>query len=59
MTLLLASVNSGREAELAVTYGTDIVDFKDPSRGALGALEPSVVSEAVRTIAERRPASAA
>ena len=58
MTLLLASVNSGREAELAVAHGADIVDLKDPSRGALGALEPSVVIEAIKIIAGRRPSSA-
>jgi len=58
MTLLLASVTGSREAELAVTHGADIIDLKDPSRGALGALELSVVSDAVRTIAGRRPASA-
>jgi dihydroneopterin aldolase len=58
MTLLLASVTGGREAELAVTHGADIIDLKDPSRGALGALELSVVSDVVKTIAGRRPASA-
>jgi dihydroneopterin aldolase len=58
MTLLLASVTGSREAELAVTHGADIIDLKDPSRGALGALELSVVSDVVSTIAGRRPASA-
>ena len=45
MTLLLASVTGSREAELAVTHGADIIDLKDPSQGALGALELSVVSD--------------
>ena len=58
MTLLLASVTGSREAELAVTHGADIIDLKDPSQGALGALELSVVSDLVRAIAGRRPASA-
>jgi len=58
MTLLLASVTGSREAELAVTHGADIVDLKDPSQGALGALALSVVSDLVRAIAGRRPASA-
>lgn len=58
MTLLLASVTGSREAELAVAHGADIIDLKDPSRGALGALEPSVVNDAISTIAGRRPASA-
>ena len=58
MTLLLASVTGSQEAELAVTHGADIIDLKDPSQGALGALELSVVSDAVSTIAGRRPTSA-
>ncbi|MGB9210468.1 MAG: (5-formylfuran-3-yl)methyl phosphate synthase, partial [Pseudolabrys sp.] len=58
MTLLLASVTGSREAELAVTHGADIIDLKDPSQGALGALELSVVCDAVSTIAGRRPTSA-
>src|SRR5262245_5054885 len=58
MTLLLASVTGSREAELAIARGADIIDLKDPAKGALGALEPSLVREAVETIAGRRPASA-
>jgi dihydroneopterin aldolase len=58
MTMLLASVTGSREAELAISHGADIVDLKDPTKGALGALEPSVVRDAVRVIAGRRPASA-
>jgi dihydroneopterin aldolase len=58
MTLLLASVTGSQEAELAVTHGADIIDLKDPSQGALGALGLSVVSDVLSTIAGRRPASA-
>ena len=58
MTMLLASVTGSREAELAISHGADIVDLKDPTKGSLGALEPSVVRDAVRVIAGRRPASA-
>jgi dihydroneopterin aldolase len=58
MTLLLASVTGSREAELAIAHGADIIDLKDPSQGALGALELSIVSDVVRTIAGRRRASA-
>src|SRR5262245_24548957 len=57
MTLLLASVTGSREAELAIAHGADIIDLKDPTKGALGALEPSLVRAAVKTIAGRRPAS--
>src|SRR5262249_38944499 len=58
MTLLLASVRDVEEAEAAVALGADIVDLKDATRGALGALDPAVVSAAVATIARLRPASA-
>jgi FolB domain-containing protein len=58
MTLLLASVTGSREAELAIAHDADIIDLKDPAKGALGALEPFLVREAVETIAGRRPASA-
>src|SRR5262245_21368903 len=58
MTMLLASVTGGREAELAITHGADIIDLKDPAKGALGALEPSVVRDGVRAYRGPRPASA-
>src|SRR5262249_2154966 len=58
MTMLLASVTGGREAELAITHGADIIDLKDPAKRSLGALEPSVLRDAVGAIAGRRPASA-
>jgi len=58
MTLLLASVRNAEEAEAAVALGADIVDLKDATRGALGALEMDAVGAAVETIARRRPASA-
>lgn len=38
MTKFLASVKNKTEAELVYTAGADIIDLKDPSRGALGAL---------------------
>jgi FolB domain-containing protein len=59
MTLLLASVRSPEEAEAAVTLGADIVDLEDSARGALGALAADAVRAAVRTVAGRRPTSAA
>jgi uncharacterized protein (UPF0264 family) len=58
MTLFLASVRDQAEAELAVGAGADIVDLKDPSQGALGALDPGVVAACVRTVAGRAPLSA-
>lgn len=50
MTRLLASVGDLREARLAVAGGADIVDFKDPRRGALGALSVAQVAECVATL---------
>ena len=54
MTLLLASVPP-TEAEVAVDLGADIVDLTD----ANGAFDAEAVRAGVRTIAGRRPASAA
>src|SRR5262249_9212260 len=58
MTLLLASVTGPDEAEIAERHGADIIDLKDPRRGAFGAVAPAVVSAAVAALARRRPVSA-
>lgn len=58
MTRLLASVADLREAELACALGAEIVDLKDPTRGALGAWPAADLRAAVRLIAGRRPSSA-
>ncbi len=58
MTMLLASVTGAEEAELAIARGADIIDLKDPSKGALGALAPQAVCAVLDTIGGRRPASA-
>ena len=58
MTLMLASVLSRAEAEIAVARGADIIDCKDPSRGALGALALAEVAEIVAAVDGRRPVSA-
>ncbi|WP_457795925.1 (5-formylfuran-3-yl)methyl phosphate synthase [Methylocystis sp. S23] len=58
MTLMLASVQSREEAETALAYGADIVDCKDPVRGALGALPLAQVGEIVAAVNGRRPVSA-
>ncbi|MDX2257989.1 MAG: (5-formylfuran-3-yl)methyl phosphate synthase [Hyphomicrobiaceae bacterium] len=55
---MLASVTSAGEARLVVSDGADIVDAKDPRRGALGALDRAVVADIVRSVAGRRPVSA-
>ncbi len=58
MTLFLASVRDAAEAEMAIGAGADIVDLKDPGRGALGALAPKTIAACVRAVARRVPVSA-
>jgi len=47
VTRLLASVQDEREAEIALSGGADIVDFKNARAGALGALDPCVIAAAL------------
>jgi dihydroneopterin aldolase len=59
MTLMLASVTSPAEAETVRAGGADIIDMKNPSDGALGALDQAVAAEIVRVVAGRKLVSAA
>jgi (5-formylfuran-3-yl)methyl phosphate synthase len=58
MTLFLASVRDAGEAAMAMNAGADIIDLKDPQRGALGALDRKTIEACVRSVAGRAPASA-
>lgn len=58
MTRLLASVTSAAEAYIALAGGADIIDLKDPARGALGALAPQQIADTVQAVAGRRRVSA-
>jgi dihydroneopterin aldolase len=58
MTAFLASVSSFHEARLVADIA-DVVDFKDPRAGALGALDLEHVGEIVRWSAGRHVLSAA
>lgn len=58
MTAFLASVMSAAEAEVAVQGGADIIDFKNPNEGALGALPDSEIRAGVEQVAARRRTSA-
>jgi uncharacterized protein (UPF0264 family) len=58
MTLMLASVASLAEAELAYDCAVDWIDIKDPTRGALGAAPPATVGSIVAFVAARVPVSA-
>ena len=55
---LLVSVRDAAEARLALRAGADLIDAKDPERGALGALPSATVREIVATIAGRAVTSA-
>ncbi|WP_233215065.1 (5-formylfuran-3-yl)methyl phosphate synthase [Rhodopirellula bahusiensis] len=52
---LLVSVRDIEEAETAVSAGVSIVDFKEPSRGALAACDPKVWNEAAKQFAAAMP----
>lgn len=58
-TGLLVSVRSAAEAQLAIEAGVDLLDLKEPSAGALGAVNESVMPDVVRLAAGRVPVSAA
>jgi uncharacterized protein (UPF0264 family) len=58
MTMMLASVRSLDEALFALEGGADLIDLKEPSRGALGALDHAAVRICVQAIGGRRPVSA-
>lgn len=55
---MLASVTRAREAAVVLDGGADIIDLKDPARGALGAAEAAEVRATVALVAGRRPVSA-
>jgi dihydroneopterin aldolase len=58
MTRLLASVTSVSEAAIALEGGADIIDLKNPSEGALGALPIETIREIVTFVDGRVPVSA-
>lgn len=58
MTRMLASVNGPEEAGIALAAGADIIDLKDPNRGALGAVATDVIQATVKAVRKRRPVSA-
>ena len=58
MTLMLASVTGPPEAEIALAHGADIIDLKDSTNGAFGAVSPETVRATAAAMQERRPLSA-
>jgi uncharacterized protein (UPF0264 family) len=57
MPQLLISVTSVEEAKLALPYA-DIIDLKDPSQGALGALPLKTIKEVVKFVGHQKLVSA-
>lgn len=58
MTDLLASVRTPEEALAALAGGADIIDLKEPARGALGRLPDAMIRAILAALAARRPTSA-
>ena len=58
MSKLLASVRNVEEARAALSAPADVLDLKEPRRGALGALAPRTLREIVSACAGERPLSA-
>jgi len=58
-TGLLVSVRDAGEAQIALAAGADLIDVKEPSRGALGAPDLSVVDQVVRAVGGRTAVSVA
>lgn len=56
---LLVSVRSPAEALAALAGGADLIDVKEPGRGALGRADDETIAAIVRQVAGRRPVSAA
>jgi uncharacterized protein (UPF0264 family) len=59
MTQLLVSVRNAEEAEVALDGGADIIDVKEPLRGALGRADDSIIRDVINAVAGRAPVSAA
>lgn len=59
MTRLLVSVRNANEARAALAGGADLIDIKEPARGALGAATTDVWSAVRAAVGDQRPVSAA
>jgi len=55
MVRLLVSVRNVDEALAAAAAGADLIDCKEPSDGALGALAPERIAQIVAVLRERHP----
>ncbi len=59
MTRILGSIRNLQEAQLLFAAAIDILDLKEPDRGALGAVDFSTVRATVQWVRGRRQVSAA
>jgi len=58
-TGLLVSVRSAEEVKAALEGGADLIDVKEPSRGAMGIAENEVVAAVLKAVKNKVPVSAA
>jgi dihydroneopterin aldolase len=58
MSRFLASVRDEHEAVAALAGGADVIDFKDPANGALGAAAPKAIERGIAKLAGRALTSA-
>jgi uncharacterized protein (UPF0264 family) len=58
MTKFLTSVRDADEAQAVLAAGADIVDLKEPAKGALGAVDLTTIKACVASLAGRVPVSA-
>lgn len=58
MTRMLTSVTTAAEAEAVWQLGADIIDLKDPGRGALGSISLETARETIKAVSGRRETSA-
>ncbi len=56
---LLVSVRGAAEAVAALRGGADVIDVKEPRRGALGRADADAIAAVVAVVGGRRPVSAA
>lgn len=56
---LLVSVRNAEEAKDALAAGADLIDVKDPAKGALGMAEAETVAAVIAAVGKKKPVSAA
>ena len=58
MTRMLASVVDSAEADIALRFGADVIDLKDPRQGALGPIALDSARDTIAAVARRCETSA-